>query len=55
MIDCVKCLLGYCQANLCFGFAGSGENLPDIAKPHDASIDNQEFIQILMKQNSLVF
>ena len=31
-------LLGRRQANLCFHFAGSGENLPDIAKSRDASI-----------------
>ena len=40
------------QANLCFHFAGSGENLPDIAKSRDASMDNKEFsslLQILMK------
>ena len=30
--------LGRRQANLCFYFAGSGENLPDIAKSRDASI-----------------
>ena len=28
-------LLGRRQANLCFHFAGSGENLPDIAKSRD--------------------
>ena len=28
------------QANLCFHFAGSGENLPDITKSRDASLDN---------------
>ena len=27
------------QANLCFHFAGSGENLPDIAKSRDAGMD----------------
>ena len=32
-------LLGRRQANLCFHFAGSGENLPDIAKSRDASLD----------------
>ena len=32
--------LGRCQANLCFHFAGSGENLPDITKSRDASLDN---------------
>ena len=31
-------LLGRRQANLCFHFAGSGENLPDIAKSRDASM-----------------
>ena len=28
-------LLGRRQANLCFQFAGSGENLPDIAKSRE--------------------
>ena len=32
-------LLGRRQANLCFHFTGSGENLPDIAKSRDASMD----------------
>ena len=40
-------LLGRRQANLCFNFAGSGENLPDIAKSPDASVG--------MKQNSFLF
>ena len=40
-------LLGRRQANLCFHFAGSEENLPDIAKPHDASMGR--------KQNSFLF
>ena len=35
-------LLGGRQANLCFHFAGSGENLPDITKSRDASLDNKE-------------
>ena len=35
-------LLGRRQANLCFYFAGSGENLPDITKSRDASLDNKE-------------
>ena len=35
-------LLGRRQANLCFHFAGSGENLPDITKSRDASLDNKE-------------
>ena len=35
------------QANLCFHFAGSGENLPDIAKSRGASMG--------MKQNSFLF
>ena len=35
-------LLGRRQANLCFHFAGSGENLPDITKSLDASLDNKE-------------
>ena len=30
-------LLGLRQENLCFHFAGSGKNLPDIAKSRDAS------------------
>ena len=51
-------LLGGRQANLCFHFAGSGENLPDIAKPCDAGVDNKKFsslLHILMKQNSFLF
>ena len=36
------------QANLCFHFAGSRENLPDIAKSRDTSMDNK-------KQNSFLF
>ena len=41
-----KCLqipmsLGRRQANLCFHYAGSGENLPDIAKLRDASMGNE--------------
>ena len=35
-------LLGRRQANLCFHFAGSGENLPDITKSRDTSLDNKE-------------
>ena len=35
-------LLGRRQANLCFHFAGSGENLPDITKSRDDSLDNKE-------------
>ena len=35
------------RANLCFHFAGSGENLPDIAKSRDASMGK--------KQNSFLF
>ena len=31
-------LLSRRQANLCFHFAGSGENLPDIAKSHNNNI-----------------
>ena len=45
--------LGRRQANLCFHFAGSGENLPDIAKSRDASMDNKEFSS-LIKQNSFL-
>ena len=51
-------LLGRRQANRCFHFAGSGENLPDIAKSRDASMENKEFrsfLQTLMKQNSFLF
>ena len=51
-------LLGRRQANICFHFAGSGENLPDIAKSCGASMDNKEFsslLQILIKQNSFLF
>ena len=40
-------LLGRRQANLCFHFAGGEENLPDIAKPRDASMGR--------KQNSFLF
>ena len=40
-------LLGRRQANLCFHFAGSEENLPDIAKSRDASMGK--------KQNSFLF
>ena len=36
-------LLGRRQANLCFHFGGSGENLPDIAKWCDATLDNELF------------
>ena len=46
-------LLGRRQANLCFHFAGSGENLPDIAKSRDATQENKLFgsqIKVLMKQ-----
>ena len=40
-------VIGHRQANLCFHFAGSGENLPDIAKSCDASMRR--------KQNSFFF
>ena len=40
--------MGRRQANLCFHFAGSGENLPDITKSRDTSMDNK-------KQNSFLF
>ena len=46
--------MGRRYANLCFHFAGSGENLPDIAKSHDTSMDNKEFsslLQILMNSD----
>ena len=33
--------------NLCFHFAGSGENLPDITKSRDASMDNRELSLLL--------
>ena len=39
------------QANLCFHFAGSGENLLDIAKSRDASMDNMDFSSL----NSFLF
>ena len=51
-----KCLTA--TPTLCFHFAGSEENLPDIAKSRDAGMDNKEFsslLQILMKQNSFLF
>ena len=41
-------LLGRRQANLCFHFAGSGENLPDIAKSRGTSMDNKEFSSLLL-------
>ena len=44
----VMYLLGRPEANLCFHFAGSGENLPDITKSRDTSMDNK-------KQNSFLF
>ena len=47
-LDMPLLLLGRRQANLCFHFAGSGENLPDIAKSRDTSMDNK-------KQNSFLF
>ena len=56
--DRFNALLGRRQANICFHFAGSGENLPDIAKSCGASMDNKEFsslVQILIKQNSFLF
>ena len=37
-------LMGRRQANLCFHFGGSGENLPDIAKSRSASMDNNASI-----------
>ena len=36
-------LLGRRQADLCFHFAGSGENLSDIAKARDATLDDKLF------------
>ena len=49
-------LLGRRQANLCFHFAGSGENLPDITKSRDASLDNKELYSLTqIKQNSFLF
>ena len=53
----VTLLLDRRQANLCFHFAGSGENLQDITKSRDASMDNKEFsslLQILIKQNGFL-
>ena len=50
--------LGRRQANLCFHFAGSGENLPDIAKSRDARLDSKLFgsqLKIPMKQNCFLF
>ena len=38
-----KPYLGGRHANLCFHFAGSGENLPDIAKSRDSSIFGRNF------------
>ena len=46
------------MAGALFSLAGSGENLPDIAKSRDASTDNKgfsSFPHILMKQNSFLF
>ena len=47
-----------CNESQRVNFAGSGENLPDIAKSRDASMDNKDFrsllislLKILMKQN----
>ena len=40
-VNLYSCLLGRRQANLCFHFAGSGENLPDITKSRDASLHNK--------------
>ena len=48
-------LVGRRQANLCFHFAGSGENLPDIAKSRDTTQDNKLFGSQLMKQNCFLF
>ena len=44
----IESLLGRRQANLCFHFAGSGENLPDIAKSRGTSMDNKEFSSLLL-------
>ena len=41
LFDYITILLGRRQANLCFHFAGSGENLPDIAKSRGASMHNK--------------
>ena len=35
-------LLGRRQVNLCFHFAGSGENLPDISKSRDANMGRKQ-------------
>ena len=51
-------LLGRRQANLCFHFAESGENLLDIAKSRDATLDNKLLVlssKYLMKQNYFLF
>ena len=51
-------LLGRCQTNLCFHFAGNGENLPDIAKSRDATLNNKPCgsqLKVLMKQNRFLF
>ena len=49
-------LLGRRQVNLCFHFAGSGENLPDITKSRDASLENKELYSFTyIKQNSFLF
>ena len=47
MVPSLRTSLGRRQANLCFHFAGSEENLPDIAKSRDASMGR--------KQNSFLF
>ena len=47
MLSGFCCLIGRRQANLCFHFAGSGENLPDMAKSRDARMGK--------KQNSFLF
>ena len=41
-------IIGSRQANLCFHFAISGENLPDIAKSHGTGMDNKEFNSLLL-------
>ena len=37
-----------CNESQRVNFAGSGENLPDIAKSRDASMDNKDFRSLLI-------
>ena len=54
-LNLVDRFLGRRQANLRFHFAGSGENLPDIAKSRDTTQYNKLFRSQLMKQNCFLF